>query len=234
MKARTEPSFYHNAMKIARLNTREPEIFYSLQGEGARIGTPAVFLRLAGCNLACQWCDTKHSWGQGLEMPVADVAARILACGCPNLVITGGEPLLQQQELSALLALLPPGMFTEVESNGTLTPCPALKERVNQWNISPKLAHSGNETTQVLRSDVLSHFAALPHAWFKFVVQGAGDWEAIAALNLPRERIILMPCATTRAGLEAARPAVAELCIRNGVRFGDRLHLALWDDRKGV
>ncbi len=221
-------------MKIARLNGDEPEMFYSLQGEGTRMGTPAVFLRLAGCNLACRWCDTKHSWGQGVEMEVEQVAKRLLSCGCRNLVITGGEPLLQQEELVSLLALLPTEFFVEVESNGTLLPCPALLARVNQWNISPKLGHSGQSAARALCAETLAAFAALPHAWFKFVVQAAADWESIAALGLPGERTILMPCATTRAELEAARPAVAELCLHHGLRFGDRLHLVLWDDRKGV
>ncbi len=198
------------------------------------MGTPAVFLRLAGCNLACSWCDTKHSWGKGIEMDEAEVAERIRSYRCPNLVITGGEPLMQQQELVTLLAQLPRDMFVEVESNGTLLPQPLLLQRVNQWNISPKLGHSGNALTRTVKADVLAQFAALPHAWFKFVVQQAEDWEAIAILGLPKERIILMPCATTRAALEAARPTVAELCIRQGVRFGDRLHLVLWDDKKGV
>ncbi len=221
-------------MNIARLNGEDAEIFYSLQGEGSRTGTPAVFLRLAGCNLNCSWCDTKHSWGKGIHMDVEELAGRILSHGCRSLVITGGEPLLQQEELAALLALLPTDFYVEVESNGTLLPSPALLARVNQWNISPKLAHSGNNEAQTLKAEVLAPFATMPHAWFKFVVQQLEDWAAIASLGLPRERIILMPCATTRAALEAARPAVAELCIREGVRLGDRLHLVLWDDKKGV
>ncbi len=221
-------------MNIARLNECEPEIFYSLQGEGARLGTPTVFLRLAGCNLACRWCDTKHSWGKGLTLEPSVVAACLLSYRCRNLVITGGEPLLQQEEVAELLALLPADFYVEVESNGTLSPSTALLARVNQWNISPKLIHSGNEAERALKAEQLAAFAALPHAWFKFVVQSTEDWQAIAALGLPPERIILMPCATTRQALDAARPAVAELCLREGVRFGDRLHLVLWDDRKGV
>ncbi len=222
-------------MNIARLNAREPEIFYSLQGEGSRMGTPAAFLRLAGCNLHCHWCDTKHSWVKGVDMEVEDIAARLLSYGCPSLVITGGEPLMQQEELLNLLNLLPADVYVEVETNGTLLPCPELTARINQWNVSPKLGHSGNEPAQALNMDALGFFATLPHAWFKFVVQHAAqDWDAIAALGLPRERIILMPCAATRAALDAARPTVAQLCIDKGVRFGERLHLVLWDDRKGV
>ena len=220
-------------LNIARLNSA-PEIFYSLQGEGTRCGAPAVFLRLAGCNLACKWCDTKHSWGNGILCATKDIAAHIASYESPALVITGGEPLLQQAPLEKLLALLPDSMHIEVETNGTLIPSPALTRRVNQWNISPKLLHSGNPLEKTCVPDSLAFFAALPHAWFKFVVQSEEDWATIAALGLPQERIILMPCATTRAALEQARPAVVEMCLRHRVRLGDRLHLTLWDDKKGV
>ncbi len=220
-------------LNIARLKSA-PEIFYSLQGEGTRSGTPAVFLRLAGCNLACKWCDTKHSWGNGILCSAKDIAAFILDYNCDSLVITGGEPLLQQAALTRLLSHLPQSMHVEIETNGTILPSPELTQRINQWNISPKLAHSGNPREQSLKPEVLAHFANLPHAWFKFVVQSEKDWPGIAALNLPQQRIILMPCATTRAELETARPTVAELCLRHQVRLGDRLQLTLWDDKKGV
>lgn len=220
-------------LNIARLNSA-PEIFYSLQGEGTRCGVPAVFLRLAGCNLACKWCDTKHSWGNGILCSEADVAAHIATYGCASLVITGGEPLLQQKALQELITLLPQDTFIEVETNGTLIPSPELLARVNQWNISPKLQHSGNPPEKACVPDAIAFFAPLPQAWFKFVVQSEADWSPIAALGLPKERLILMPCATTRAALETARPAVVEMCLRHGVRLGDRLHLTLWDDKKGV
>ena len=220
-------------MQIASLHN-EPEIFYSLQGEGTRMGTPTVFLRLAGCNLHCSWCDTKYSWKKGLSMPAEEVVPRIMAHDCRALVITGGEPLMQQEALEQLLALLPQDMFIEMETNGTLVPSPSLLARVGQWNVSPKLAHAGNEAAAALCAEALGVFAALPHAWFKFVVTGEQDWPAIAALNLPQERIVLMPCATSRAALEAARPAVAEMCLKHRVRLGERMHLVLWDTKKGV
>lgn len=220
-------------LNIARLNSA-PEIFYSLQGEGTRCGTPAVFLRLAGCNLACKWCDTKHSWGNGILCPESGTAGHIAGFACDSLVITGGEPLLQQPALEKLLALLPQHMHVEVETNGTIIPTPALAARVNQWNVSPKLGHSGNPGEKAIHPGALQFFAAHPAAWFKFVVQCEADWPAIAALGLPQERIILMPCATTRAALETARPAVVDMCLRHRVRLGDRLHLNLWDDKKGV
>lgn len=220
-------------MHIARLNNA-PELFYSLQGEGVSCGSPAVFLRLAGCNLACRWCDTKYSWGGGLSLPPAELAPRIAALCPPRLIITGGEPLLQQDELGELLALLPAELPIEVETNGTLSPPAELRERVTQWNVSPKLPHAGNAAKQALRPEVLAAFAELPNAWFKLVVRGEEDWPAIAVLGLPRERLLLMPCADSRAVLEQRRPAIAQMCLRHGVRLGERLHLVLWDTRKGV
>lgn len=220
-------------LNIARLNSA-PEIFYSLQGEGTRTGAPAVFLRLAGCNLACKWCDTKHSWGNGILCTEASVAEHIIDFACAALVITGGEPLLQQPALEKLLQLLPAETHVEVETNGTLPPTEPLLRRINQWNISPKLPHSGNPDSKSINPAVLQLLASQTNAWFKFVVKGEEDWPAIAALGLPQERIILMPCATTRAQLETARPAVVEMCLNHRVRLGDRLHLTLWDDKKGV
>ena len=219
-------------MNIAQLNTGG-EIFYSLQGEGARAGSPAVFLRLAGCNLHCSWCDTKHSWGRGVTMSEQELAEKIRSYGSPGLVITGGEPLMQAVAIEQLLTLLPDELYVEIETNGTIEPTPALAKRVNQWNVSPKLTHAGNGV-ETIAPQVLRTFTETGKAWFKFVVKGEEDWAAIEALALPPERIILMPCATTREQLEAARPAVVEMCLQHRVRFGDRLHVALWGDKKGV
>ena len=219
-------------MFIARLNS-EPELFYSLQGEGVGVGAPAVFLRLVGCNLHCAWCDTKRSWSQGIQLSVEEVAARLLRYPCRRVVITGGEPLLQAEELERLLALLPSEAFIEVETNGTLAPTQLLAERVNQWNVSPKLTHAGNGAS-ALNAEALAAFAAMPQAWFKLVVQGEQDWPAIEALHLPVERLILMPCADNRADMQELLPEVAAMCLRHGVRLGQRLHILLWDRREGV
>ena len=217
-------------MLIARLNS-EPEIFYSLQGEGVSAGMPAVFLRLAGCNLHCTWCDSKRSWGQGIELSAEEVAARLLAFPCCHYVITGGEPLLQSAELEKLLPLLPKQAYIEVETNGTIKPTSILSERVDQWNVSPKLPHAGVQDAGAV---ALPYFAASGKAWFKFVVQGEADWQNIEALGLPHERLVLMPCADNRERLEALLPAVADMALRHRVRLGNRLHIMLWDQKPGV
>lgn len=227
-------------MKIALLDNG-PEIFYSLQGEGASQGAPSLFLRLAGCNLACSWCDTTHAWkrGEAIEMTPNEIAIALdtIAPHCRRLVITGGEPLLQGAELEELLPLLGEH-HVEIETNGTLDAPESLLRRVDQWNVSPKLAHAGHREGRALRPVVLRNLADTGRAWFKFVVTGAGDWPEIDALihtcDLPRERVMLMPQATTRAELAAAREGVVALCLQHGVRYADRLHIAIWGDRRGV
>lgn len=115
------------------------EIFYSIQGEGTWSGTPAVFVRLAGCNLACDFCDTDYSLK--FLASVSDVVERVRAVGgdCPMVILTGGEPLAQAEILDLIEALRKNGRRVHIESNGTiyteLPPdvwlCVSPKERVD-------------------------------------------------------------------------------------------------------
>ena len=110
----------------------QPEIFHSIQGEGVSQGTPCVFLRLAGCNLACSWCDTAYSWNgtvPGMRLAPEKAAELVLHYPCRRLVLTGGEPLIQQKALPALLRLLP-DHAVEMETNGTIMPDTELLKRV--------------------------------------------------------------------------------------------------------
>ncbi|MBV8117603.1 MAG: 7-carboxy-7-deazaguanine synthase QueE, partial [Candidatus Eremiobacteraeota bacterium] len=95
------------------------EIFYSIQGEGTHAGKPAVFVRLAGCNLSCGFCDTDYSLK--FFASVAEVVARVqqLAPECPMVVLTGGEPLVQAEALDLIDALRGAGKRVHIESNGT-------------------------------------------------------------------------------------------------------------------
>ncbi len=118
---------------------RLTEIFYTLQGEGTWTGTPAVFVRLAGCNLACAFCDTDYAIRAlaGID----DVVARVEATGgsCPMVVLTGGEPLAQRATPALIAALCAAGRRVHVESNGTIFTelprdvwlCVSPKERVD-------------------------------------------------------------------------------------------------------
>ena len=233
-------------LRVSKQPDGRPEIFYSLQGEGPTAGAPSVFLRLATCNLACSWCDTKYTWdwehydyGQEVAAFDADtVLEHILRFDCQRLIITGGEPLLQQQELVPLVTALKAKEFQfEVETNGTIIPGSELVAQVDQWNVSPKLRNSGNPTERRELPKVLDAFCQLPSAFFKFVVEEPEDIQKVCTLrdryNLPAQRIILMPQGQTSDAIRSRSQWISEACIKEGFRFSTRLHILLWGDKRG-
>lgn len=222
------------------------EIFASVQGEGASAGEPSTFLRLAGCNLHCVWCDTKYTWDwqafdydrEVTRASVASVFERLTALVPRRLVITGGEPLLQQASVARLLTLLSNEWFIEVETNGTITPQPALLERINQWNVSPKLAHASDPEAQRIQLMTLRVFAQTPNAWLKVVIQQASDLAELDQLltQVPwsKERILFMAQAASAAELTQQTPLISELALLRGVTVSPRLHVARWNGKRGV
>jgi 7-carboxy-7-deazaguanine synthase len=243
------------SLTLATTAPGQPELFASLQGEGPSAGRPSIFIRLSRCNLACVWCDTAYTWRfagdnrphrDGIDFDRAanqvtlteeDAAARIAALGGNRLVITGGEPLLQGAALARMIALLPP-MHVEIETNGTVAPHEALDALVQQYNVSPKLAHSGNPAELALVPERLAAWSADPRAFFKFVIGEASDVEEVLALHatyaIPSDRIFLMPEGTSSAALRQRQLWLSDLCLRHGFRMSDRLHIHLYGDTRGT
>lgn len=243
------------ALILATTVPGEPEIFASVQGEGPSAGSPCTFIRLSRCNLACVWCDTAYTWHfEGDDRPhrisetfnrktnqvtlsEADVAHRITELGQRRLVITGGEPLLQAPALAALLELLP-DLTVEVETNGTTTAPPRLDIRIDQYNVSPKLAHSGNPAELALLAERLSHYSADSRAFFKFVIASPSDVDEVTALvrahAIPPARVFLMPEGTDSATLREREKWLVPLCLEHGFRMSDRLHIHLFGDTRGT
>ncbi|MBN2406538.1 MAG: radical SAM protein [Elusimicrobia bacterium] len=96
------------------------DIFYSIQGETSLVGKPAVFVRLAGCNLNCSWCDTDYARRVRFSAGVPEVISRIEEFGCPLVVITGGEPLIQPAAVSLIEELLYRRYSLMIETNGSM------------------------------------------------------------------------------------------------------------------
>ena len=96
------------------------ERFLSIQGEGITTGIPTYFIRLAGCNLRCVWCDTEYAFYGGEEAEIEVLVNEALNSGAPRVCITGGEPLLQKGTLELTKKLIGVGLGVDLETNGTL------------------------------------------------------------------------------------------------------------------
>ncbi len=144
------------------------EIFKSIQGEGRNQGKPAVFIRLAGCNLNCSWCDTPHSHDEGRETDNDEIVGIAEASGCKDICITGGEPLIQIQELRVLLSRLSRlGYSIEIETNGTIDFGPVQDNATICMDV--KCPSSGEKSDLALLKKIMSGDSV------KFVVRDRED-----------------------------------------------------------
>ena len=117
------------------------EIFYSLQGEGNFTGHPAIFVRFAGCNLSCDFCDTQHQ--HGVDMAEDEIIFEVSKYPAGHVVLTGGEPTLQITA-SLITKLHKAGKFVQIETNGTRPISEELLKLIDWITCSPKYGHAPN------------------------------------------------------------------------------------------
>jgi 7-carboxy-7-deazaguanine synthase len=224
----------------------------TVQGEGASAGRRCAFLRLGGCNLSCRWCDTPYTWdwagiGQSgvayqprtelRTLGSGEVLARLLAYDVDTIVISGGEPLSQQRRLVPLVrSLLTAGRRLEFETNGTRVPVPDIVRDGVRFNVSPKLAHSGDPAHRRIVPQVLRALAALPDVTFKFVCRSPADLDEVAAIeeSYGTRPVWIMPEGQTVAELNERLASLADAVVARGWNLTTRLHVVAWGGRRGV
>ena len=221
------------------------EIFESIQGEGNNAGKPAVFLRTAECNLKCVWCDTKYTWDwknydyskEVNEMSIKEVRQSLEQFRIRHLVITGGEPLMQQDDLAELVTFLKPEFYVEVETNGTILPNNALSALVDQWNVSPKTKNSGNPLEMCEDNECYTFFSKKKNCYFKYVVESEDDLieinQFISKYSLEKDRILLMTQAITKEEILAKENSVFTISKKYSLGFSPRLHVMKWGSQRG-
>jgi len=202
-----------------------------IQGEGPEAGTPTIFIRLSGCNLNCDFCDSKYH-KNGKEYSVEEVESEIIKRDLEHITITGGEAVLQEKELKKLFDLFGSVRYRlshyniSLETNGTiLTQLP-----YDRIVVSPK--------KQAINKDVLKQYAQDDrNVSFKFVYENSNDlwWEeVIKTCKLNKKRIYIMPEGMTRDEQLRKMAEVMEYCSKTGYKFGPRLHTLAYDNRRGV
>ena len=216
----------------------------TFQGEGPSVGQLAMFLRLSRCNLSCTWCDTPYTWDfrrfdlaeeTNLLAP-AEVVERLRAIDAPVVVVTGGEPLLQQETLGPVLdACRADGRRVEVETNGTLRPNEQLLNAATSLNVSPKLANSGLALRRRIHPRILRELAASGKAIFKFVVERQGDLDEIARIEarLGIRPIWVMPQGQTAEEIAGVMRDIADAVVARGWNLSTRLQVTLWGTARG-
>lgn len=221
----------------------------TLQGEGPFTGVPSAFVRLGACNLSCSWCDTPYTWDASrfdlrqelVRVPVGSVIAQVIDMDTDVVVLTGGEPLLQQNQqgfIRLLAGLNDAGKQIHVETNGTFAPNVTTREWVTHFSVSPKLAHAGDTRDKRIVPDVLRSFAMLPNAIFKFVAQRPSDLdeiqEVVTDCGIPDEQVWVMP--------EGAEPqdhlrhlqVLADSVVARRWNLTTRMHVLAWGNVRGV
>jgi 7-carboxy-7-deazaguanine synthase len=216
------------------------EIFYSVQGEGALVGVPSVFVRTSGCNLRCVWCDTPYtSWKpEGDERSVDSIVAEVNGFGASHVVVTGGEPMIAPEvgELTRRLT-----QHLTIETAGTVD----TDVRCDLMSISPKLANSTPEGSWLAQHDRLRYrpevlrslMSRYPYQ-LKFVIADPGDLTEVGGvvsdLGADKTRVILMPEGIDNEVLAERGRWLVEICKKEGFRFSPRLHVNLWGNRRGI
>jgi 7-carboxy-7-deazaguanine synthase len=220
------------------------EIFYSVQGEGALVGVPSVFVRTSGCNLRCVWCDTPYtSWSpEGDERSLDSIVDEVNQYRAAHVVITGGEPMIAPgiEELTHRLR-----QHITIETAGTVD----MDVRCDLMSISPKLSNStprerdgGRWAAQHERlryqPEVLRRLMEKYPYQLKFVIADPSDLAEVLPIldeiGADRSRVILMPEGTDPATLADRGRWLVEICKQEGFRFSPRLHVDLWGNQRGV
>ena len=235
------------ALEVSTL--RVSEVFGpTIQGEGPYAGRRAYFVRLSGCNLSCSWCDTPWTWdaerfdlkAESSEVEVASIVASIPSGSL--VVLTGGEPLLQQAAAGWSLLMAHArvhGLKIHVETNGTILPNWTSASVVHAWIVSPKLpnagAHRGHQDPSVHHG--WNTVARRYEAHLKIVCETVEDVDRAAKLAAELGwypgRVWIMPQGVTSGELLERWPALAERAVSLGLNATQRLHVLAWGDQRG-
>jgi 7-carboxy-7-deazaguanine synthase len=209
---------------------RITEIFHSLQGEARSVGVPTVFVRLTGCPLRCQYCDTAYAFEGGKQQAIADILRTVKDFNCDYVTVTGGEPLAQPNCLPLLTQLCDQGLQVSLETGGAM-PIDDVDERVS---IVLDLKTPGS--AEVGRNRVENIALLRPKDQVKFVICDRKDYEWSRAKMLEYRL-------TERAGEVLFSPSHEQLSARElaewilqdrlRVRLQVQLHKILWGGEQG-
>lgn len=225
------------------------------QGEGKSLGREVMFIRTALCGLHCDFCDTPYTWNwigtrfkhphkfskavEIKEMLTTRIIGELLlkSTTVKSVVLSGGEPMIQQKTLIELLTQLKSmDYWIEVETAGVIAPTDNFLSLVDQINCSPKLSNSGNSVYEREKPFALKRLSDCSKANFKFVVMQESDVDEILSLvsKYNMREVYLMPEGRSKDEIEKHEVIVRTLCDKHGFNFTTRLHILKHGNMRGV
>jgi 7-carboxy-7-deazaguanine synthase len=208
---------------------RVTEIFYSLQGESRPAGLPTAFIRLTGCPLRCQYCDTEYAFHGGRQMPVADILVEIEKFETRYVCVTGGEPLAQPNCLSLLSRLADSGFRVSLETSGALD----ISHVDKRVTIVMDIKTPGSGESNRNRWENLEHLKSDDQ--IKFVLCDRGDYEWARGILSEHDLTRRVSVLFSPAWAQGIDQSLAEWILedRIEVRFQMQLHKILWGEIPG-
>jgi 7-carboxy-7-deazaguanine synthase len=207
------------------------EIFLSIQGEGIEIGLPTIFIRTAGCNLRCLWCDTKYAYFKGKQKTISYIINQCKKFKIKRVCITGGEPLMQRLECIKLIKCLIKNRFNiSLETNGSIS----IKDLPEKMMISLDIKCPSSGMTKNMCYNNLDLIKQKDQV--KFVIANLKDY--IFAKNIIKKyaledktNVIFQPVYRTK-----FTQKLVNIILQNKlkVRFLLQLHKIIWGDKRGV
>lgn len=226
----------------------------TFQGEGKNIGLPVMFLRLAGCNQHCVWCDTPYTWRFTDKYPhewntvfdpkkeihkmsieqVKDILMKHLPLG--NLVVSGGEPMLQQDNLFRLFRELKRDDWKHIEMETAGSIKPIYSNDIDLFTVSIKLSNSGNPRNLSINPIAIAEFMRGKRAIFKFVASSLEDFDEIDALvtKFNLSPVYIMPEGIDGDKLQETAQQIAQAAIERNYLLTMRMQILLYGNKRGV
>lgn len=216
----------------------------TFQGEGLNIGMPVMFLRLAGCNQTCVWCDTPYTWDWSRfdpkkevhKMTLEQVAEQLVQSPIKNLVISGGEPLLQQHALFRLFRLLKSQGWKHIEMETAGSIKPIYSNDIDLFTVSVKLANSGNRRDLSINPSALHELSQRCKAVFKFVVSSLADYREIDELvnTYKMQKVYIMPEGISADAVQEKAQIISNAAIERGYYLTTRMQVLLYGNKRAI
>lgn len=205
------------------------EIFYSIQGESLLSGLPTIFIRLTGCPLRCQYCDTAYAFNEGVKKDFNQIIAEVNSFNCKNITITGGEPLSQKNTINLLNLLHDLSFNVSIETSNAVS----IKELDDKTVIILDIKTPGSK--EVSKNIIDNYKYLKPNDQIKFVICNLNDYEWAKKYIFKHDLYNICTILFSPSYDEMDIKTLAERMLKDNIpaRLQTQLHKVIWGNERG-